>query len=237
MGDSTVDGIGALSFPERAGNAADAAYVFVREAVIQGGFAIGSRLTEWQVADSLRMSRTPVREAMRRLVGDGILEFQPNRGTFVRSYSTREIEELFELRVLLEPEVTAAAATKIGTSKLDDLRQLQDQIEERGADSDTSNIVRIGQLNREFHRIIATASDSPRLVRTLSNSIEAPVVQQTFRRYNVEQLQRSFHHHRELIAALAAGDPNWARDVMSCHIRAAKHVMIAKYQQGDRKKN
>lgn len=211
---------------ERLGNAADVAYTYVREAVAEGQFAAGERLTEWQVADTLNMSRTPVREAMRRLVGDGILEFQPNRGTFVRSYSAREIDELFELRVLIEPEVTAAAAKQINPAQLDSLRRLQDQIEEHGISLDSSNIARIGRLNREFHRIIAVASASPRLVRTLSNAIEAPVVQQTFRRYSAEQLQWSFHHHRELITALRAADSSWARDVMSCHVRAARHVMI-----------
>lgn len=218
---------GSTGTAERASNAADIAYAYVREAIVQGQFATGERLTEWQVADALNISRTPVREAMRRLVGDGILQFQPNRGTFVRSFTEREIKELFQLRVLLEPEVTAAAARRINPDQLDSLKQLQDQIEARGLGLDPSNITRIGLLNREFHRTIAIASDSPRLVRTLSNAIEAPVVQQTFRRYTAEQLQRSFHHHRELIAALGAGDASWARDVMSCHIRAARHVMAA----------
>jgi tripartite-type tricarboxylate transporter receptor subunit TctC len=60
----------------------------------------------------------------------------------------------------------------------------------------------------------------------LTNAIEAPVVQQTFRRYSEEQLQRSFHHHREMIDAFRAGDASWARDAMSCHVRAARFAML-----------
>lgn len=211
---------------DKQGNAADQAYAYVRERVVSGDFEAGRRLTEWQIADALGTSRTPVREAMRRLVGDGILRFQPNYGTFVGSYSAKEIGELFELRALLESEVASAAARGISREQIGQLQALQDRIEERGLDLERRNIERIGGLNREFHRIIAEASDNPRMVAMLTNAIEAPVVQQTFRRYSTEQLQRSFHHHRELIDAFGARDTAWARDAMSCHVRAARFAML-----------
>jgi DNA-binding GntR family transcriptional regulator len=211
---------------QKQANAADQAYAYVRQRVISGDFAAGMRLTEWQIADALGTSRTPVREAMRRLVGDGILRFQPNHGTFVGSYSAKEIGELFELRALLESEVAGAAARSISADQIERLKALQDRIEEQGADIGRANIERIGGLNREFHRIIAQASDSPRMVGMLTNAIEAPVVQQTFARYTAAQLQRSFHHHRELIDAFSARDSAWARDTMSCHVRAARFAML-----------
>ncbi|MDE2606122.1 MAG: GntR family transcriptional regulator [Burkholderiales bacterium] len=207
-------------------NAADQAYAYVRERVISGDFAAGTRLTEWQIADALGTSRTPVREAMRRLVGDGFLQFRPNVGTFVGSYSTKEISELFELRALLESEVAGAAALRISGEQLEQLTVLQQRIEERGLDLGRDNLERIAGLNREFHRLIAQASDSPRTVGMLTNAIEAPVVQQTFRRYSTAQLQRSFHQHRELIDAFQSRDRSWARDAMSCHVRAARFAML-----------
>ncbi len=210
----------------RQGSAADQAYAYVRERVISGEFAAGTRLTEWQIADALGTSRTPVREALRRLVSDGLLRFQRNYGTFVGTSTAKEIGELFELRAVLESEVAGAAARGISAAQLQQLADLQDQIEARGADLGRENIVRITALNREFHRIIAQASDSPRTVAMLTNAIEAPVVQQTFTRYTQAQLQRSFHHHRELIDAFRAGDSTWARDAMSCHVRAARFAML-----------
>ncbi|MFI4926856.1 MAG: GntR family transcriptional regulator [Burkholderiales bacterium] len=211
---------------QRQANAADQAYAYVRERVISGDFAAGTRLTEWQIADALGTSRTPVREAMRRLVGDGILRFQPNYGTFVGSYTAKEIGELFDLRALLESEVAGAAARSISDNQVERLKALQDKIEERGIDLGRENIERIAGHNREFHRIIAQASDSPRMVKMLTDAIEAPVVQQTFARYTAAQLQRSFHHHRELIDAFSARDTAWARDTMSCHVRAARFAML-----------
>lgn len=207
-------------------NAADQAYAYVRERIIAGDFGAGMRLTEWQIADALGTSRTPVREAMRRLVGDGVLRLRPNHGTFVGSYTDKEIIELFELRALLESEVAGAAAQGISAAQVEQLRTLQEQIEERGVDLGSENLERIGGLNREFHQLIAQASDRPRMVDTLANAIEAPVVQQTFRRYSAAHLQRSFHHHRELIDAFSAADGAWARAVMSCHVRAARFAML-----------
>lgn len=207
-------------------NAADQAYAYVRERVISGDFGAGMRLTEWQIADALGTSRTPVREAMRRLVGDGVLRLRPNHGTFVGTYSEREIGELFELRAMLESEVAGVAARSITAAQIAQLEVLQGRIEERGADLARDNLERIGGLNREFHRVIAQASERPRMVDMLANAIEAPVVQQTFRRYTVAQLQRSFHHHRELIDAFTAADSSWARDAMSCHVRAARFAML-----------
>lgn len=211
---------------QKPGSAADQAYSYVRERVIAGDFAAGTRLTEWQIADALGTSRTPVREAMRRLVGDGFLRFQRNYGTFVGTYTAQEIGELFDVRALLESEVAAAAARGISAVQLERLTILQAQIEERGADLGRNNLARIATLNRDFHLVIAQASGSPRMVNMLTNAIEAPVVQQTFGRYSEGQLQRSFHHHRELIDAFRARDSSWARNAMSCHVRAARFAML-----------
>jgi DNA-binding GntR family transcriptional regulator len=216
----------ARTMDQRTASAADQAYAYVRERVISGDFAAGTRLTEWQIADALGTSRTPVREAMRRLVSDGFLRFQRNYGTFVGSFTSREIGELFETRALLEAEVAAAAARHITEAQVEQLAALQEQIEARGLDLDRHNIARISPLNREFHRIISQASDSPRMVAMLTNAIEAPVVQQTFSRYTAAQLQRSFQHHRELVDAFRARDSAWARDAMSCHVRAARFAML-----------
>lgn len=211
---------------QRTASAADQAYAYVRERVISGDFAAGTRLTEWQIADALGTSRTPVREALRRLVSDGFLRFQRNYGTFVGTFTAKDVGELFETRALLESEVAAAAARHITAAQVEQLAALQDQAEAHGLDLGRQNIARISALNREFHGLIAQASDSPRMVAMLSNSIEAPVVQQTFSRYTAPQLQRSFQHHRELVDAFRARDAAWARDAMSCHVRAARFAML-----------
>lgn len=201
-------------------------YGAIKEQIIEGRYPPGGRITEQQVAAEFNTSRTPVREAMRQLVADGFARFKPNSGTVVREWPAEEMRQIFELRVLIESEIAGYAAERISAEEIAQLARLQDDIEAEGPDTQARNTARIGPLNREFHRILAEASRNERLVRMLAGAIEVPIVQQTFRRYAPRQLERSFHHHRELIDALTAHDSAWAKSVMSSHIHSAKQTLL-----------
>ena len=155
-------------------------YAVVKERIIDGCYRQGERLTEHQLAQEFATSRTPVREAMRRLAADGFVVFKPNSGTVVRSWSKEEIRQIFELRVLIESEIAGLAARNISAEEILRLRALQVEMESGGADTGDANTARIGPINREFHRVIARASHNERLVSTLANAIEMPIVQRTF---------------------------------------------------------
>jgi len=202
------------------------AYTYIKDRLMRGGFPPGARVTEQQVAEDIGASRTPVREALRKLVAEGFLRFKPNVGTFVATWTKAEIVELFDVRVMIESAVAAAAAERISDEQVALLARLQDQIESRGADMSEENLARIWSINRQFHQTIAEASQSARLVSMLGNAIEQPVVQKTFNLYSVDELHRSFLHHRELLEALKFRDVEWARDSMRCHVRAAKHAYV-----------
>lgn len=208
------------------------AYEILRARLARGEFRAGMRLTEEQLAAELHVSRTPVREALRRLVSDGLVRFVPNVGTFVASWSDEDIRDLFDLRVLLESSIAGLAAQRITEPDIDALRRIQDQIEAQGADIGADNLARIAGLNREFHRVVSAASGNARMTEMLANAIEIPIVQQTFARYTPAQLTRSFGHHREVIDAFVARDAEWARDVMSCHVRAARSARLPGAQAG-----
>jgi DNA-binding GntR family transcriptional regulator len=201
-------------------------YGSIKEQIIDGRYAPGARITEQNIAAQFSTSRTPVREAMRQLVADGFALFKPNSGTVVRQWSPDEVRQLFELRLLIESQIAGHAAERIGTAQIAELEAIQLQIESGGVDVGAANTARIAPLNREFHRIIAQASEHERLVAMLANTIEVPIVQRTFRRYSRERLARSFTHHRELIEALAAHDSAWASSVMSSHIHSAKQTLL-----------
>jgi DNA-binding GntR family transcriptional regulator len=201
-------------------------YAIVKERIVNGTYGPGMRLTEQQMAAEFNTSRTPVREAMRLLTADGFMVFKPNSGTMVRTWSSAQIAEIFELRVLIEGEIAGHAARHIGQDEIAQLQSLQTEIETCGPDTSEANAARIGPLNRDFHRVIAQASHNERLVTTLANAIELPIVQRTFRSYSVDQLRRSFDQHRELIEAFEVHDAGWAQSTMCCHIHAAKHTLL-----------
>lgn len=217
-----------------AGGAARRAYARIKADIHSGALPPGERLKEELLAERIGVSRTPVREALRRLGTEGLVDFEPNQGAVVAAWSLRDIEEIFDLRAVLESHGMRLSATRIADSAIDELESLADGMERavaggRGADA----VERISRLNDRFHKIILEAAGNRRLVRLLASIVEMPVVLRTFALYSDGQLRRSFDHHREMIAALRARDPDWAAAVMASHVRAARTAYAAAFAGAD----
>jgi DNA-binding GntR family transcriptional regulator len=206
--------------------AAERAYLDIRAGILTGRHEPGSRLREAELARRIGVSRTPVREALRRLTADGLVEVSANRGAQVVTYSDGDLEEIFDLRALLESHAHARAAERLDAAAISRLSELADAMEELGTSDDPAARARIAELNREFHGTIIDASGSPLLTTLLQQVIQVPLVHRTFHRYTPEALARSFQHHREIIAALAARDGAWAGAVMRSHVHAARVVLL-----------
>jgi DNA-binding GntR family transcriptional regulator len=199
--------------------ATDAAYDAVRRMILSGEAAAGSRLGEAELAEALGLSRTPVREALQRLGADGLVEVLPHRGARVVQWTRRDLDEIFDLRALLEPYAAARAARLAPEPDvLADLGAQCEAMERAAADGD---LTRVAQLNALFHAALIEASRNRRLPAMLTSVMHAPLIVGTFRRYDAGVMARSINHHRERVAALAARDPDWAESVMRAHIRAA----------------
>ncbi|MDB5708560.1 MAG: GntR family transcriptional regulator [Sphingomonas bacterium] len=205
--------------------AVDSAYRAIREGILAGTFAQGSHITARQLAEATGLSRTPVREAMRRLDAEGMISLIPNRGAFVASWSDSEIEQIYELRVLLESFAAQTAAERINDAQRDRLKDLAVEmthlVEQRPVDVEA-----IAEVNDKFHKGVLEACGNPRLRDLLGAITEVPLQLSTFRRYSVDELRRSAAQHAELVAALTVGDADWARSVMTSHIRSARHTLL-----------
>jgi DNA-binding GntR family transcriptional regulator len=205
--------------------AVDSAYRAIREGILAGTFAQGSHITARQLAEATGLSRTPVREAMRRLDAEGMISLIPNRGAFVASWSDSEIEQIYELRVLLESFAAQTAAERINDAQRDRLKELAVEmthlVEQRPVDVEA-----IAEVNDKFHKGVLEACGNPRLRDLLGAITEVPLQLSTFRRYTVDELRRSAAQHAELVAALTVGDADWARSVMTSHIRSARHTLL-----------
>lgn len=213
--------------------ATDGARASLRAAILSGDLEPGARLGEVELAERLGVSRTPVREALRDLAADGLVEVLPNRGARVAQWSTADLDEIYELRALLESHGAARAATRIAPAETDVLEKLcndMDACVRRGRKRDLD---RITALNAEFHRRIVDAAGSPRLAGLMSTVVQVPLVVRTFHRYSAEAMARSLGHHRELVAALRAEDAEWARSVMSSHVHAARAVLVEHHRDSD----
>ncbi|MDE2561103.1 MAG: GntR family transcriptional regulator [Sphingomonadales bacterium] len=203
----------------------DNAYLAIRDGIIKGIYPQGSHITAQQLAEANGLSRTPVREAMRRLSAEGLVSLIPNRGAFVSRWTRAEIDQTYELRVLLEAFAAQMAAERATEEQVGRLRELavrmRDEVEGTTIDHEA-----IAAVNGEFHRAVLDSSGNARLRDIIGSLTEMPLVLVTFRNYSRAELQRSASQHLELVDAISVRDGNWAHAVMTAHIRSARHTLV-----------
>ncbi|MDX6541817.1 MAG: hypothetical protein QOI71_3427 [Gaiellales bacterium] len=198
----------------------------LREAILSGEFGPGQRLRTESLAKRFGSSRTPVREALVQLEGEGLVDIEPRRGAIVRSFASADLIDLYEIRVLLEPAAAARAALQVSEAQLArlvELVALSDARGGRGAAAIEDQIV----WNEEFHAIVIEAAASPRLSAALRATAGIP---RSFRMaFWRDEAHRAFSQtcHRELVSALAEGAAERAEAVMRMHILRAKDALVA----------
>lgn len=206
--------------------AVDKAYHTVRERIVRGVYPASSRITEQEVAAVAGVSRTPVREALRKLHAEGLLEFVPHQGAIVTEWTHEDRDDVYELRAMLEAYGAARAARRITAEGIAELRQLaEDQYHETLAKPE-GYLERVGNLNSHFHRRIHEFAGSPRLVTALASLIEVPFMLKSFTTYQDEDLIRSASHHLEIVRALEARDGDWSSALMRSHILGARGTLV-----------
>lgn len=202
--------------------AAEQAYQKIRAAIVSGELEEGERLVEERLSEDLRLSRTPIRDAIRRLSLEGFIERQEGYNTRVATFPADEMEQTFHIRQFLEAYAAERAARHATDDEIAELRALSDEINRLTPPSSTDDYQRISAANESFHRKIVDVSRSPRLTAHMTMAFDIGMVDRTYRRYSEEELVRSAKHHREITDAIAAHSPDWARAAMETHVRAAE---------------
>ena len=209
---------------------ADVAYQQLRDQILTGQLVHGERLAEEDIAENLGISRTPVREALRRLAAEGLVEVAPNRGASVARWESDDLLEIFDLRSILEAHATQRATARVTPELIATLEGICTQMEADYARSKGPQTLQaLAEGNRGFHRCIMEAAGAPRLAGMIESLTHVPVVMQTFTQYSDHALERSLHHHREIIDAMKASDAEWASSVMRAHILAARFEVLGDY--------
>lgn len=203
--------------------ASDRAYSEIKAQILSGALPPGTQVKEEELADICGVSRTPVRDAMHRLEAEMFIQRSDSQRSFVSNWSIDDIEELFTLRTMLEGHAAAQAALRVTPAMLVALHRntaaIDAAIERPLPDVDT-----FLARNAEFHALIIQAAASDRLAHMINRLVLQPIVHRTALRYDGDQLRRSLAEHVEIVAALEARDADWARAVMTSHIRRAFHV-------------
>ena len=201
--------------------ASDLAYQSIRSLILSGAYQPGQRMIEEELAQRVGVSRTSVRDSLRRLASDGLVRSEPSRGTFVAELSMAEIEEIFQLRATLEGHASALAALHAKPEDIEELDHICAHIEGL-LRADLGNEQLFAQFqasNNQFHGVMLRASGSVRLNALAEPLIELPLVQMKNHNWPGEvSVRRSNQQHLEIIEALRARDPLLAKMRTQTHI-------------------
>ena len=216
---STADKATPLPARGSASSQGEVAYAELRRRIIQCELEPGERITESQLASETGIGKTPVREALTRLIQEGLVRSIPGHGYEVTPITLGDVQDLFNFRLIIEP---AAAQLAAGHVSATDLRRLDELCTARFSTLDKESEPQYLQANYLFHTTIADASGNRRLAEAVRRALEES--ERLFHLSSV--LQQSSddiaHEHTELIDALIAGDGETARKLTLAHITASQ---------------
>jgi DNA-binding GntR family transcriptional regulator len=204
------------------------AYEFIKNAIIQGTYEPGKRLTEEYLANELKVSRTPIREAVKQLEAEGLIT-PLKRGVIVRQFSKKDIRQIYDLRALLEGYAASQAAfyhtnddiKKMIHSNLNFTETLKEC-----KNDDLSIVNEIMNVNNKFHGAVLSATKNEHLRFQLSKVVVIPLVFRSFYWYNHQELIRSLGLHQTILDAIQNRDHNRAKTAMLEHVYQGRdHVL------------
>ena len=203
----------------------DYAYEEIWKRVIMIGGSEEQRLSDVTLAEQLGgMSRTPVRQALDRLVQEGLLRSDPRRGFWTRTFTAQDIHEIYDLRGALEVLAVRLAAPRLSQ---EDLKAHLDALYAVRAELDAHPVLRFLQVDIRFHTLITRASGNGRLIHSLAmlrSQLSMFQMQDTF---YPKRMEIALNYHEQILLALLAGNVDEAADCLARHIRNAKEGVLA----------
>jgi len=191
----------------------------LRTRILTGQLAPGLALRQEALAEELGVSRIPLREAMRQLSSEGLVDLLPHRGSYVSMLSLNEVRDFFDVRLHLEPWLIEEATTRVSTEDLDHAAQVVRKMDAVSPDQ-------WGQLNWQFHELLYRAADRPlavNIVRALHEKTERYF---RFQIVNAPIRKQAHIEHMNLIALCAARKPKAARVALEHHISEAAQQIL-----------
>ncbi|MEP4770850.1 MAG: GntR family transcriptional regulator [Roseibium sp.] len=192
----------------------------LRKAIIEGQLEEGEALRQDEIARLFNTSRIPVREAISRLQEQGLVKTQRYKGAIVAGLSPEETEEIFDLRSLIEPEIIRTAVPKMSTALLKAAR------EKCGAFSACKDPNEWGDLNRDFHDTLYSASDLKFFIEIADNAIDRVERQIRAQLILSNGMERAGREHFGILEACENGDADQASQLIKDHILGAKQSLL-----------
>jgi DNA-binding GntR family transcriptional regulator len=196
----------------------------LRDLIVRGALKGGERIAEAAVCEALGLSRTPLREALKLLAAEGLVELHPNRGATVTPLRLPEVTALFEAVSGIEQIAAELAAQRLTTAELEQLQTLQDRLETFFYAGTREEYF---QINQEIHRAIVAGAKNPVLVATHGWLLARVQRARYLALHTPERWAQSVTEHRAILAALAARNAAQAGQLLAAHVRHTGDAVAA----------
>jgi len=204
--------------PAKAKPAVERVYEHVKRAILERAYDGGTLLTEGEVAEAVGVSRTPVREALLRLEAEGLLRLYPKKGALVLPVSAKDIDDVLEVRELVETHA-AAKAWERRSVLVPELEALLDTMRRHLVAGEPRALM---EADREFHAAIVGATGNPILTRLYASLRDRQLCMGVaVMRVSPERMGRGVDEHAAILDALRAGDKSRFRGLLRAHVVAA----------------
>jgi DNA-binding GntR family transcriptional regulator len=210
-------------------------YDYIQTRILSGEFPAGSVVSELSLAKAVGVSRTPVREAIRQLTIEGLVEQVPRFGTIVRAPDRQELTELYEVREALESYAAAAAARHITPGDLKsivslvrEMRSVRDELRQSGTPALEGKLLRrFLAADMGFHMLLIRVAGNRKIMRIVGDTRALTRIFGTRRQeHTCAIVVKSCRFHREILRAIERRDPAAARSWMARHIRVSRKQML-----------
>lgn len=195
----------------------------IRTAIADGTLRPGERLMEIQLAEELGISRTPVREAIRKLELEGIVVMIPRRGTYVSDISIKDVTEIYEIRLSLDMLAASLAAERINDDELEEMNRQLIMTANYAAQRDVEHLV---ECDSVFHDVLYRAARNERLVTIINNLRDQLTNLRGRSMAQPGRLTDTLQEHRNLLDAIANRDPEQAALAARVHIENAERTLL-----------
>lgn len=187
----------------------------LRKRILDGSFPAGAQLRQDALAEEFGVSRIPVREALMQLEAEGLVKIHPHRGAIVPELSLSEINELFELRALLEPRLLMASAPRLTA---EDYAHLNGILTEYSEELRAKHVGRWGELNTEFHTRLYRHAGQPRAMGIVGNLLQECDRHTRLQLSFAGGMERAEREHAELVSLCSSGKIEQACKLLAQHI-------------------
>lgn len=215
------------SIKEERGSLGTKAFLILRDNILNEHYVRGQKLNEVALAKELEISRTPIREALKQLELEGLVESIPNRGVYVLGFSSRDIDDMFEIRMTIEELGIQLAIDRMTLEQFNEVKDIYEMMEfftERG------DVAKVNQLNLQFHDAIYKATQSKYFSKLIKDITYYITVTSRHSLSKESRLETALQEHREIYMAIASRDHRKAREAIRNHLIKTRFLVKEYYQ-------